>query len=80
MNNTIEAKELLTLLEDLFNNNDLIFGDYHIKYNDLIYKLYNKDECEKIALLLKILDIIKFNNVRWFLSPFETEYFKPLIT
>ena len=46
--------------------------------NETIFKIIkNLSVCDQIALSLKILDIVKYKNVRWFLSPYDTEYFIP---
>lgn len=74
-----EAKELLNTLINLFTENELYYENNYIDPEILLDKIYHYSECDKISILLKILDIIKYKNVRWFLSSFETEYFRPLL-
>ena len=79
-NATTAAKTMLVKLKVLFSD---IFKE-PIKYkneviDDSIFKpLKLLSICEQIALSLKILDIVKYKNVRWFLSPYDTEYFIPI--
>jgi len=77
--NTTQARELLATLFNMFKNEEIYYKDNRITVEFLEEELYYYTECDRIAILLKILDIIEYKKVRWFLSPFETEYFIPLI-
>lgn len=78
--NLAQVKELFDLLHSIYRENVIMYNGNKIDVESLLEKLNGKfyNDCFKIAILLKILDIVELKNVRWFLSPFETEYFIPL--
>ena len=53
---------------------------YFINNNFLFNYINNYNLCDKIAILLIILDIIEYQNFRWFLSPYELEFYSPLLS
>jgi len=81
-----QLASLLTTLKSIFKGN-LSFHD-KITDNELVIPpgifectISNVENmCNKIELALRVLDYIKYNNKKWFLSPFEIECYRPMST
>jgi hypothetical protein len=78
-NATTAAKAMLIKLKLMFSDINATIEYKNEVINETLFKsIKTLSECDQIAIALKILDIIKYKNARWFLSPFDTEYFIPI--
>lgn len=73
------AKEFIGKLEDIINS-DAFKSQCKININEFLQslELHSQTNCNKIIYILKLLDLYNYKNVKWFLSPFETEYYIPI--
>jgi hypothetical protein len=78
-NATTAAKSMMVKLKLMFSDINAKIEYKNEVITDTLFKgIKTMSECDQIAITLKVLDVIRYKNVRWFLSPFDTEYFIPI--
>ena len=72
---------LVGILKDLLEQikKDKVKKDGHVIDSNKIIRVIGLDKhglCDQMEKLLRLIDYITFDNKRWFLSPFELQYYR----
>lgn len=80
--------EIVSTIDVVFNSSKLVFsdpitGEENIVPSDIFeggrFIANNKNTlCNKLEIALRLLDYVNYDDKKWFLSPFEIEYYRPM--